>query len=389
MGGHPGVAPQDLSHQLAPVRGAAAVAAHVQHHIGGGAQGLLFGLHVGDQGGQFGVVLAGGVAVERRSRDPEAAVVEMLQGEVGADALHQPGATFAQIIGRGAPVEGIGPGRAVGLETAGSHLGLPRVFRIQEHPVAEAGLDRLQEPAAPELADALLGQWRGVHPVAVDQPGAQRRGGGIGLLAVGHHLIGAAIDGQEAGPAGREAEVPLGHADLDVAVLEAGDIGAQRPPPAASIRGRLRPFQGRGQPLVQAGAELGIEGIMHAWVAVDHDVVQAGGVLDQGRRPVARLVHRPGRVGGGFLRQSLGMGCARHRQTGGARRQKPLHVQSPFPVWGQDMAGRRGGFQLRFGHGARISSLRTRPRARPCRSVPVCRPRRRRCGRGRRDCAAR
>lgn len=247
----------------------------------------------------------------------------MFQAEVGPGALGQFGAAGAEVVGRGAPAEGVGPGRAVSLEAALTHLADPRILGAEELPLAEEDALGLQEPATPELADALLGQGLGGHAVAVDQFGAQRGRGGVGFVAICHHLIGAAIDGQETGPARGEAVVRLGDVDADMAVLEAGDIGPQRPPPAARVGGGPGPLQRDGQAFLQSRPEGGVEGVIGAGVAVDHDVVQAGGVLNQGRRPVARLVHRLGRVA-----RFLSLSRARHRQTGRARRQKPLHVQS-------------------------------------------------------------
>ncbi|MNE29625.1 hypothetical protein D3C80_1231150 [compost metagenome] len=260
----------------------------------------------------------------------------MLQPEVGPGALGQSGAAGAEVLGRGAPVQGVGPGRAVDLESALTHFADPRVPGAEELPVAEEDALGLQEPAPPELADTLLGQGLGGHAVAVDQFGAQRGRGGVGLVTVGHHLIGAAIDGQETGPARGEAVVGLGHADADVAVLEASDIGAQGPPPAARVGRGPGPLKRDSQALLQPGLEGRVEAVGHAGVAVDHDVVQAGRVLNQGRRPVARQVHGLGCVRRRFLRLCLHR--ARHSQTGRARRQNPLHVSaSPTGV------GRRGG----------------------------------------------
>ena len=137
VSGHPVVAPQDLRHQFAPVRGAAAVSAQVKHHIGGRAQSRLSRLHVGDQGGQLGVRFAGRIAVERRRRNPETTVVERFESEVDRGALDQPGAARAQIIGRGPPVQGVGLGRAIGLEPALAHFVDPWVLGAEEQPVSE------------------------------------------------------------------------------------------------------------------------------------------------------------------------------------------------------------------------------------------------------------
>ena len=141
-----------------------------------------------------------------------------------------------------------------------------------------------QEPAPSKLAYAACGQFVGRDAITVYQARTQRRHAGIAFARRRDPLVVTNETGQESGPAGLKLEPLILHHDADVAIVKAGDVFTQGPPPAARIGGLVGALQSACQTRIDLFAKIGVEGVMGTGMAVDQCGVDGLGVVPQGLR---------------------------------------------------------------------------------------------------------